>query len=144
MSLVGPRPNVKNETDLYTKEERKLLTVKPGITDISSIVFSDEGEILKGKSDPDLAYNQLIRPGKSELGLLYIENRNLQLDLKILYYTFLSQIDRRKTLKKISILVSKLGGSKSLSNLTLRNKTLRPTAPPGSNRVVVSRNFNNL
>ena len=46
MSIVGPRPNVKKETDLYTKFEENLLDVKPGITDISSIVFSDEGEIL--------------------------------------------------------------------------------------------------
>jgi lipopolysaccharide/colanic/teichoic acid biosynthesis glycosyltransferase len=47
MSLVGPRPNVKRETDLYTLEEKKLLSVKPGITDFASIVFSDEGDILK-------------------------------------------------------------------------------------------------
>ena len=49
MSLVGPRPNVKRETDLYTVEEKKLLRVRPGVTDISSIVFSDEGDILKDK-----------------------------------------------------------------------------------------------
>jgi lipopolysaccharide/colanic/teichoic acid biosynthesis glycosyltransferase len=76
MSLVGPRPNVKRETDLYTSEERRLLSVKPGITDFSSIVFSDEGDILKDKSDPDIAYHQLIRPGKSRLGIFYIENRS--------------------------------------------------------------------
>ena len=46
MSLVGPRPNVRSETDMYTPVERKLLTVRPGITDLASIVFSDEGEIL--------------------------------------------------------------------------------------------------
>ena len=69
MSMVGPRPNVKRETDLYTPLEAQLLTVKPGITDFASIVFSDEAEILKDASDPDLAYNQLIRPGKSLLGL---------------------------------------------------------------------------
>ena len=74
MSLVGPRPNVKNETDLYTIVERDLLLVRPGITDFSSIVFSDEGEILEGKDNPDLAYNQLIRPWKSRLGLVYIKN----------------------------------------------------------------------
>jgi lipopolysaccharide/colanic/teichoic acid biosynthesis glycosyltransferase len=56
MSLVGPRPNVKRETDLYTIEEKKLLIVRPGITDFSSIVFSDEGEILKDQIDPDIAY----------------------------------------------------------------------------------------
>ena len=57
MSFVGPRPNVKRETDIYTDEE-KLLSVKPGITDFASIVFSDEGEILKDSKDPDLDYNQ--------------------------------------------------------------------------------------
>ena len=56
--------------------KKKLLSVKPGITDFSSIVFSDEGEILKDSDDPDLDYNQLIRPWKSRLGILYIENRS--------------------------------------------------------------------
>ena len=84
MSLVGPRPNVKRETDLYTDEEKKLLTVRPGITDFSSIVFSDEGEILKDQQDPDIAYNQLIRPGKSMLGLFYIEKRNCIIDINFI------------------------------------------------------------
>ena len=69
MSLVGPRPNVKRETDLYTKVEKNLLSVKPGITDFASIIFSDESEILKNVDDPDISYNQLIRPWKSRLGL---------------------------------------------------------------------------
>ena len=60
MTLVGPRPNVKSEVDLYTKEEQNLLKVKPGITDFASIVFSDEGEILKNRNNPDIAYNQLL------------------------------------------------------------------------------------
>ena len=51
MTLVGPRPNVKRETDLYTTEEKKLLSVKPGITDFASIVFADEGEILSDPQD---------------------------------------------------------------------------------------------
>ena len=70
MSLVGPRPNVQRDVDLYTKDEKNLLNVRPGITDFSSIVFSDEGDILKDKKDPDLSYNQLIRPWKSRLGLI--------------------------------------------------------------------------
>ena len=82
MSLVGPRPNVKDETDLYTNIEKKLLSVRPGITDFSSIVFSDEGNILKEKNNPDLAYNQLIRPWKSRLGLIYVKNRSFLLDIK--------------------------------------------------------------
>ena len=87
MSLVGPRPNTRSETELYTYLEKKLLSVRPGITDLSSIVFSDEGEILKDKKNPDLSYNQLIRPWKSRLGLIYIENQSLFLDLKIIIYT---------------------------------------------------------
>ena len=76
MSLVGPRPNVLRETNLYTTEEKLIPTIKPGITDFSSIVFSDEGEILEGSDDPDLDYNQLIRPWKSRLALIYV-NQNL-------------------------------------------------------------------
>jgi len=87
MSLIGPRPNVKRETDLYTDQEKRLLTVRPGITDFSSIVFSDEGEILKDQIDPDIAYNQLIRPGKSMLGIFCIENRNFLVDFQLIFLT---------------------------------------------------------
>ena len=76
MSLAGPRPNVKRETDLYTDVEKGLLSVKPGITDFSSIVFSDENDILKDSKDPDIDYNQLIRPWKSRLGLLYVKHQS--------------------------------------------------------------------
>ena len=84
MSLVGPRPNVKSGVDLYTEQEMKLISVRPGITDLSSIVFSDEGAILEGSDDPDLKYNQVIRPWKSRLGILYIDNMSALLDLKII------------------------------------------------------------
>ena len=60
MSFVGPRPQVRRDVDLYSDEEKLLLTVKPGITDFASIVFSDEGELLEGAEDPDLLYNQII------------------------------------------------------------------------------------
>ena len=55
----------------YFCHEKKLLLVRPGITDISSIVFSDEGEILSNSNDPDIDYNQLIRPGKGYLGIFW-------------------------------------------------------------------------
>ena len=74
MSFVGPRPNTPYDVKLYSQEEKKLLSIRPGITDISSIVFSDEGDILEKYDNPDLAYNQLIRPWKSRLGLFYINN----------------------------------------------------------------------
>ena len=59
MSLVGPRPNVKSEVDLYTEIEKELLSVKPGITDFSSIVFSDEGEILENKENSPMFNGQI-------------------------------------------------------------------------------------
>ena len=90
MSLVGPRPNVEIDVSIYTEEECHLLNVRPGITDFSSIVFSDEGDILKNFSNPDLAYNQLIRPWKSRLGILYIENRSSWLDINLIFYTVVS------------------------------------------------------
>jgi len=85
MSLVGPRPQVPADVAKYIDEERKLLSVRPGITDRASIRFRNEGELLKGHSDPDAAYDRLIRPEKSRLGLLYVQQRSLALDLAILW-----------------------------------------------------------
>ena len=102
MSLVGPRPNVKDEIDLYTNIERELLSVKPGITDFSSIVFSDEGQILKGKNNPDLIYNQLIRPWKSRLGLIYIKNQTTLLDINIILFTIIGFLKREMSLNWVS------------------------------------------
>lgn len=139
MSLVGPRPNVKRETDLYTTEEKKLLTVKPGITDFSSIVFSDEGEILKDQSDPDIAYNQLIRPWKSKLGIFYIENRSILIDLRLIYLTVIAVFSREKALQNISGSLAKLRADVELVRVSLRKDILVPTPPPGSNKIVTNR-----
>lgn len=139
MSLVGPRPNVKRETDLYTAEEKKLLSVKPGITDISSIVFSDEGEILAPFEDPDLAYNQLIRPWKSRLGLLYIEKQSLILDIYLIALTAMAIASKKSVLKKLPTLVRKLGASEQLIDVVKREKQLTPFPPPGSDQIVQSR-----
>ncbi len=87
MSLVGPRPEVPSEVEKYTPEERLLLTVRPGITDWASIKFNDEGEILKGSADPHQAYLEKIRPEKMRLGLEYVRNRSILIDLQILLET---------------------------------------------------------
>jgi lipopolysaccharide/colanic/teichoic acid biosynthesis glycosyltransferase len=139
MSLVGPRPNVKRETDLYTTAEKKLLTVKPGITDFSSIVFSDEGEILKDQADPDIAYNQLIRPWKSKLGIFYIENRNFIVDLRLIFLTVIAVISRGKALNTISQMLSDMKADASLVQVSLRTDQLYPTPPPGANKIVTNR-----
>lgn len=139
MSLVGPRPNVKNETDLYTETEKKLLNVKPGITDISSIVFSDEGEILADKRDPDIAYNQLIRPWKSRLGLIYIENQSVVLDIKLLILTVLAIFSRTTALEIISKLLAKYNVDEKIIKVVRRQEKLVPYPPPGADKIVVSR-----
>ena len=139
MSLVGPRPNVKRETDLYTKEEKKLLSLKPGITDFSSIVFSDEGEILKDQPDPDIAYNQLIRPWKSRLGIFFIENRSLTVDMKLIYLTVIAIVSREKALLNLSQLLIKLNADDELVRISLRKDKLVPTPPPGATRIVTNR-----
>lgn len=140
MSLVGPRPNVKSETDMYSSIERKLLNIKPGITDFSSIVFSDEGEILKDKVDPDISYNQLIRPGKSLLGLFYIENQSLFIDIQIILFTIVSVFSRRLALKFVSEKLRSLNADQGLIRLSLRVDELIPMPPPGLDQIVTNRN----
>jgi lipopolysaccharide/colanic/teichoic acid biosynthesis glycosyltransferase len=139
MSLVGPRPNVERETRLYTDVEQQLLSVQPGITDYASIVFSDEGDILQGQPDPDLAYNQLIRPWKSRLGLFYIEDRSLILDLKLIVLTIVAIVSRPNALLAVSRELEARGAPPELVQIALRRDRLIPHPPPGTTEVVTSR-----
>jgi lipopolysaccharide/colanic/teichoic acid biosynthesis glycosyltransferase len=141
MSLVGPRPNVKRETDLYTNEENGLLAVKPGITDFSSIVFSDEGEILKDRPDPDIAYNQLIRPWKSRLGLLYIGHQSMVLDIKLIFCTIVALFSREKALEYAIHLLKHIHAPEDMIQVSRREDDLIPFPPPGSNEIIVSRDL---
>jgi lipopolysaccharide/colanic/teichoic acid biosynthesis glycosyltransferase len=139
MSLVGPRPNVRAETDLYTEEEKRLLTVRPGITDFSSIVFSDEGDILADKPDPDLSYNQLIRPWKSRLGLFYIEKQCFTLDVKLVLFTVIAIMSRSKSLLLVHSELKRLGADQRLLQISKRESNLLPHPPPGMDSIVTSR-----
>lgn len=139
MSLVGPRPNVKRETDLYTPAEKRLLSVKPGITDFASIVFSDEGDILRNQADPDIAYNQLIRPWKSRLGLFYVENRTVILDLRLILLTALAIASRRAALVRVQLLLRERGAPEQLCRIAGREDELVPYPPPGMTTIVTSR-----
>jgi lipopolysaccharide/colanic/teichoic acid biosynthesis glycosyltransferase/SAM-dependent methyltransferase len=140
MSLVGPRPNVKRETDLYTRQEKRLLSVRPGITDMASIVFSDENDILKDSQDPDLDYNQLIRPWKSRLGLLYVDNRSLWLDVKLIYLTAVAITSREKALAGVQEILRGLGADPELCCVARREAKLTPYPPPGAIEIVTNRN----
>lgn len=139
MSFVGPRPNVPREVALYTDQEKKLVSVKPGITDFASIVFSDEGEILKSHADPDIAYHQLIRPWKSRLGIFYIEHRSFWLDLQLIYLTAVAIFSRKRALQGVVRLLKQLRAPDDLVEVALRKQPLVPTPPPGADEIVTSR-----
>lgn len=139
MSLVGPRPNVKRETDLYTPIEKNLLSVRPGITDMASIVFSDENEILQDSTNPDIDYNQLIRPWKSRLGLLYIENRSFWLDIKLIFLTLIAIFSRRKALYGVNKLLTYMNASDDVIRVSRREDKLVSFPPPGSDTIVTHR-----
>ncbi len=141
MSIVGPRPNVKREIEIYTRVERELLRVKPGITDIASIVFSDESEILKNVQDPDITYNQLIRPWKSRLGLFYIKKQSLILDIVIIFLTLLRIISKKVSLSLLYKIMIKLNAPRDLSKIVLRDTELKPLPPPGAEKLVLSRDL---
>lgn len=120
MSLVGPRPQVLDEVATYSPAERGLLAVRPGITDFASIVFADEGEILKGAADPDRAYRQLIRPWKSRLGLLYVAHHSLFIDLKLIQLTLVRIVAPDRALAGVGRLLETLGASEDLVRVARR------------------------
>ena len=84
MSVVGPRPEVLDEVEQYDAIQRELLSVRPGITDWASIKFRHEGEILRGASDPKQIYHERIQPEKIRLGLKYVQEQSLLVDISIL------------------------------------------------------------
>jgi lipopolysaccharide/colanic/teichoic acid biosynthesis glycosyltransferase len=139
MSLVGPRPNVARETALYTSEERELLRVKPGVTDFASIVFSDLAQVLGGAADPNIAYNQLVRPWKSRLGLEYLRNVRLSRDLKLVVLTVTNVFARDWTLRRICAELRHCGAPEELARFSLRREPLKPLPPPGADLIVRAR-----
>ncbi len=91
MSFVGPRPEVRKYVDMYSDEQKKVLSVKPGLTDYASLEYINENEILISYPDPESAYIQFIMPDKLALNLRYIGKRTLIKDIGIIL----------KTIKKI-------------------------------------------
>jgi lipopolysaccharide/colanic/teichoic acid biosynthesis glycosyltransferase len=131
MSLVGPRPQVMSCVELYTNEERRMLSVRPGITDPASIVFSDQGQILEGCGDPDLVYNQIIRPWKSRLSLAYIDHRNFWIDIQIIILTVIAIISKPIALRALGVLLRSWKLDPVTIRMSLREDDLIPFAPPG-------------
>lgn len=92
MSLVGPRPEVPKYTQYYTKVQKRIFELRPGITDYSSIKYRDENEILALSNDPEKTYIEEIMVDKLKLNLEYLENRSLFTDIKIIFNTLMKII----------------------------------------------------
>jgi len=89
MSLVGPRPEVPRYVELYNEEQRKVLEVKPGITDLASIRYRDENDLLGEAENPDDLYINTIMPDKLALNLEYINKNNVFFDIYIILKTII-------------------------------------------------------
>jgi lipopolysaccharide/colanic/teichoic acid biosynthesis glycosyltransferase len=87
MSLVGPRPEVPKYVQLYNEEQKKILSVKPGITDYASIEYSNENEILEKSDTPEKTYIEKLMPDKLSLNKKYIENMSFKTDIQIIWMT---------------------------------------------------------
>ncbi len=96
MSLVGPRPEVPFYVNMFTEEEEKILTIKPGMTDWASLWNPDEGVILAGSTDAEKTYVEQIRPKKIQLQLKYVEKHSLFVDLKIILLTLKTVLKKGK------------------------------------------------
>lgn len=97
MSIVGPRPEVPKYVSLYTEEQREVLSVRPGITDVASIKFANENDLLANTEDPDKFYIEEIMPQKIELCRKYIKEQSFFLDLKIIFKTFFVIIRKKSS-----------------------------------------------
>ena len=90
MSLVGPRPEVRKYVDMYTPEQLRVLSVRPGITSLASIRYRNENDILATATDPDKAYIEQVMPDKLAIDLEYVPRANLWTDIKLIFSTLKS------------------------------------------------------
>ena len=87
MSIVGPRPEVRKYVDMYTPEQKRVLSVRPGLTDYASIRYVNENELLATSPDPEKTYIEEIMPDKLNLNLKYIDEQSIWVDMKIIFKT---------------------------------------------------------
>ncbi|GAA0581569.1 sugar transferase [Paractinoplanes ferrugineus] len=97
MSLVGPRPPTVWDAEHYDEQQKHLLDVRPGITDWASIRYRNQDMLIEGRADPHVAYFEMIRPGKLDLAMAYVQNRSYVVDLGILGLTALALLRHPRT-----------------------------------------------
>ncbi len=87
MSIVGPRPEVRKYVDKYNEQQKRVLSVKPGITDYASLLYIDENELLAKSSDPEKCYVEEVMPAKINLNFKYIDNKSVKEYFKVILLT---------------------------------------------------------
>lgn len=92
MSFVGPRPEVREYTDLYDEEQRQVLLVRPGITGLASIRFRNENELLDESDDPNRTYIEEVMPQKLALDLEYIPHASVFYDIRLILETLVTVV----------------------------------------------------
>ena len=92
MSVVGPRPEVRKYVNMYTPEQMRVLSVRPGLTDYASIRYVNENELLAKSTNPEQTYIQEIMPDKLKLSLKYIDEQSIGVDCKIMWQTVMAII----------------------------------------------------
>ncbi|RMF07514.1 MAG: sugar transferase [Alphaproteobacteria bacterium] len=138
MSLVGPRANVRSIVDAFTEEERRIISIKPGITDLASIVFMNLGKVLEHSENPKLDYNRLVRPWKSRLALIYVDNASVGLALRILWLTVVAFFSQQAALRGVARIADAYHPDPKLAQAVLSRDRLEPYPPPGASEVVTS------
>ncbi len=88
MSIVGPRPEARKYVDMYTPEQMRVLSVRPGLTDLASIQYVHENELLAASDNPEQTYIDVVMPAKLQLNLQYIDNQSFWGDIKLIFKTF--------------------------------------------------------
>jgi lipopolysaccharide/colanic/teichoic acid biosynthesis glycosyltransferase len=118
MSIVGPRPEVRKYVEYYREEYEVILSVRPGITDISSMIFRNEESVLKGQDDPEQFYLKVLLPEKMQLAKDYIKHRSFLGDLKLIFSTLYRILDP-KGIPAINVFKDKYGNEKNSDKVIL-------------------------
>ena len=94
MSFVGPRPEVTHYVDMYSDYQKNVLRIKPGITELASIVYRDENDVLAKSEDPERTYIEEIMPEKIKLNMQYMQKMNVFYDIYLIFRTFAAVLKR--------------------------------------------------
>lgn len=94
MSFVGPRPEVPHYVDMYSDYQKNVLRIKPGITELASIVYRDENDVLAKSEDPERTYIEEIMPEKIKLNMQYMQKMNVFYDIYLIFRTFVAVLKR--------------------------------------------------